>query len=178
MPSKTYFIFLIKFLLLFCVLYFGTYAFIGLSVEGGRYIPFLKQIDYVSWYRQFLLQSAEQLLKWMGYNAYTRGAYYLYLNGKNGIQLIYECLGIGVLSFWVSFLVTDLVGNIKTKIKWILIGLFTITILNILRIAFLLLAAYKHWISVGVFDHHTLYNTIVYICIIGLLLYYRKKVIE
>jgi hypothetical protein len=32
-------IFLVKFLGLFAVLYYGTYAFIGLSTEGDLYIP-------------------------------------------------------------------------------------------------------------------------------------------
>ena len=174
--SRTYILFLVKFLALFSLLYFGTYAFIGLSVEGGRYIPFLKQVDYVSAYRQLLLKGGEKILNLSGYYAYVRDEYHLYINGRSSIQLVYECLGIGVISFWISFIAADLYGNFKKKITWILIGVIMITLLNMIRIALLLLAAYKKWINVGLFDHHTLYNAIVYACVLGLLLYYRKVI--
>ncbi|TAH05930.1 MAG: hypothetical protein EAZ13_10870, partial [Sphingobacteriia bacterium] len=136
--SRAYILFLVKFLGLFCVLYYGTYAFIGLSVEGGRYIPWLKQVDYVSAYRNTILSCSEKLLQWMGYNAYRQGNYYLYLDGRNGVQLIYECLGIGMISFWVAFVATDIGGTIKAKLKWIFAGICFITLLNIIRISFLL----------------------------------------
>lgn len=144
-------------------------------MEGGYFIPFLKYIDYVSCYRQLLLGSAEKLLDLFGYNAYTRGPYLLYINGKSGIQLVYECLGIGVLSFWIAFIATDVYGTFKNKIRWILFGLLIITVLNIARIIVLLLAVYKHWMNIAGIDHHTLYNSIVYIIVLLMVFSYRKK---
>ncbi|MDD2794192.1 MAG: exosortase/archaeosortase family protein [Sediminibacterium sp.] len=173
--DRSYILFLLRFLGLFSLLYFGTYAFIGLSTEGGHFIPFLKHIDYVSWYRQLLLRSSEMVLDLLEYNAYTRGPYLLYINGKSGIQLVYECLGIGVLSFWIAFVTTDVYGTFKTKIRWILYGIITITVLNIARIIVLLLAVYKHWIHIAGIDHHTLYNSIVYGIVLLMLFFYRKK---
>lgn len=145
-------------------------------MEGGYFIPFLKHIDYVSCYRQLLLGSAEKLLDLFGYNAYTRGPYLLYINGKSGLQLVYSCLGIGVLSFWVAYIVTHQNGTAKTKMKWVFTGLLLITVLNIIRIVVLLLAVYKHWINIAGIDHHTLYNIIVYVIVLLMALYYRKKV--
>ena len=158
------------------MLYYGTYAFIGLSAKGGLYIEWLKYVDYVGLYRKILLKSSEGLLTILGYNAYTRGSFYLYINGKNGIQLIYECLGIGILSFWVAFVVTDIYGTIKAKLKWVLIGITVVTLLNILRLTLLLVAANKKWVNVMLFDHHTFYNTMLYIIVLGMLLLYRKKI--
>ncbi len=174
--SRASILFLLKFLGLFCVLYYGTYAFIGLSVEGGRFIPWFKQVDYVTAYRNSILICAEKLLQWMGFNAYRQGNYYLYLDGKHGVQLIYECLGIGILSFWMAFVATDIGGSIKEKIKWILIGISFISILNIIRISFLLLSAYKQWLNTKNFDHHTVYNIILYCFVFGLLYLYKQRV--
>ncbi len=173
--DRGYILFLLRFLGLFSLLYFGTYAFIGLSTEGGYYIPFLKYIDYVSWYRQLLLGSAETVLDLFGYDAYTRGPYLLYINGKSGIQLVYECLGIGVLSFWIAFIVTYQKAARKTRVQWVLAGILLITVLNIIRIIVLLLAVYKHWINIAGIDHHTLYNIIVYVIVLGMVLCYSKK---
>ncbi|MDD2794222.1 MAG: exosortase/archaeosortase family protein [Sediminibacterium sp.] len=174
--DRSYILFLLRFLGLFSLLYFGTYAFIGLSAEGGYFIPFLKQIDYVSWYRQLLLRSSETVLDLLGYNAYTRGPYLLYINGKSGLQLVYSCLGFGVLSFWIAYVVTHQSGTTKTKIKWAITGILLITVLNIIRIIVLLLAVYKHWINIAGIDHHTLYNCIVYVIVLLMAFYYRKKV--
>lgn len=161
---------------IFCVLYYGTYGFIGLSVEGGHYLPWLKKIDYVTAYRNSLLNSAETALRWLGYNAYRQGNYYLYLAGRNGVQLIYECLGIGMLAFWAAFVATDLGVGIWVKIKWVLVGIGFISVLNVVRISLLLLSAYKHWLNAKTFDHHTVYNIILYCFVFGLLYYYKKKV--
>lgn len=175
--DRSYILFLLRFLGLFSLLYFGTYAFIGLSVEGGHYVPFLKYIDYVSWYRQLLLHAAEAVLDLFGYNAYIRGQYLLYINGKSGIQLVYECLGIGILSFWTAFVVTNQYGTFKTKIQWVITGTVVITVLNIARIVVLLLAVYKRGINIAGVDHHTFYNIIVYACVLLMVLCYRKKAI-
>lgn len=158
------------------MLYYGTYAFIGLSAKGGLYIEWFKYVDYVSFYRKILLKSSEGLLTILGYHAYTRGSFYLYVNGKNGIQLVYQCLGIGIISFWVAYIVTDIVGTLKSKIKWVLIGVTTITILNIIRLTLLLVAANKKWLNVANFDHHNFYNIVLYLIVLGMLLLYRKKI--
>lgn len=168
-------IYLVKFLGLFGVLYYGTYAFIGLSTEGGLYFSWLKYIDYVSWYRQFLLKSAEHFLGVFGQYAFVDGRFYLNINGRLRIQLIYECLGIGVNSFWVAFVVTNQMGGLVYKVYMVVSGLIIITLLNISRIVILAFALYNKWPLIAKIEHHTLYNYIVYLVIILMVWWYKKR---
>ena len=168
-------IYLIKFFGLFLVLYYGTYAFIGLSTEGKLYIPWLKYIDYVSWYRYFLLKSSEHILGVFGQYAFVEDRFYLNINGRIRIQLIYECLGIGVNSFWIAFVITNVYRGIKNKITWLLSGIIVIALLNIVRIVLLSFALYNKWPLVAKIEHHTLYNYIVYIVIIIMVWLYKKR---
>lgn len=168
-------IYLAKFFGLFLVLYYGTYAFIGLSTEGNLYIPWLKYIDYVSWYRHLLLKSAEYFLGVLGQYAFVEDRFYLNINGRLRIQLIYECLGIGVNSFWVAFVISEAYSTIKNKISWVIAGVLVITILNITRIVLLSFALYNKWPLFAKIEHHTLYNYIVYIVIIIMVWLYKKR---
>jgi len=168
-------IFLAKFFGLFLVLYYGTYAFIGLSTEGDLYFPWLKYIDYVSWYRHFLLKSAEHFLGVLGEYAFVEDRFYLNINGRLRIQLIYECLGIGVNSFWVAFVVTNKLGGKVYKVYWVLSGFLIITLLNISRIIVLGLALYNKWPLLAKIEHHTLYNYLVYVVIILMVWLYKKR---
>lgn len=169
----------IKFLLLFlstyAVLYYGTYAFIGLSTEGGKYIHWLRYVDYVSLYRRILLGSASQIIEWLGYYTQIRGKYLLYINGTVGIQLVYWCLGIGILSFWVSYIFAFTGDTLGFRLKWIIIGIVVITCLNIMRIALLLITYYHKGISTSGINHHDIYNYIVYGIVFLLLFLHRKK---
>ncbi len=168
-------IFLVKFLGLFAILYYGTYAFIGLSTEGNLYLPWLKYIDYVSWYRQFLLKSAEYFLGVFGQNAFVEDRFYLNIKGLLRIQLIYECLGIGVNSFWVAYVVTSKLSSPVYKVYSVLAGVLIITLLNISRIVLLAFALYNKWPLIAKIEHHTLYNYIVYIVILYMIWLYKKR---
>ncbi len=167
--------FLVKFLLIFLVLYYGTYAFIGLSEKGGYYIEWLKHIDYVSYYRTMLLCSATHWLGVFGDYALVEGRFYLNMGGRLRIQLIYQCLGIGVNAFWVAFVVADVYSNVKRKIIWVLAGFLLISILNIARIVILAKALFYHWPLLAKIEHHTIYNYGVYAVVIAMVLLYKKK---
>ncbi|MEN9599191.1 MAG: hypothetical protein RL596_1502 [Bacteroidota bacterium] len=167
--------FLIRFLALYAILYFGTYAFIGLSTEGGIYLTWLKYVDYVSLYRRLLLSGAAQIIEWMGYYTQQRGTFLLYINGANGIQLVYWCLGIGIISFWVSYVLAFQTDSIQFRLRWIIYGIFFITVLNIFRISLILIANYVQYASLFEMDHHDLYNIILYLMLGVLLLIHKKK---
>ena len=83
---------------------------------------------------------------------------------RNGVsvQLVYSCLGYGVLSFWTAFVVANN-GEIRFKVKWILIGFVVIIFSNIVRICTLLIANQTKWFKPFSLDHHTTYNIISYI---------------
>jgi exosortase/archaeosortase family protein len=159
----------LRFLLLFgglyVALYYGTYAFIGLSTPGDRYWPFLENLDYVSAYRWALLHAAKILLETMGYAPTVYGKFYLFIGLKSGIQLVYQCLGIGVLSFWTAYVCADFQkgkDSVKSLLAWVLAGWVLITALNILRISLLLLAIHLHWVKPAEIDHHSFYTAVLY----------------
>lgn len=166
--------FLFFFLSIYTLLYYGTYAFIGLSTEGGRYIAWLKYIDYVSLYRYILLGTASQVIEWLGYYTQLRGKYLLYVNGTIGIQLMYWCLGIGILSFWISYVFAYSGDTLRFRLKWIIVGIVIITCLNIARIVLLLMTYYHKGVKEGGINHHDLYNYILYGIIFLMMIIHRK----
>ena len=173
--SKQDIYFIAKFLLIFLVLYYGTYAFIGLSEKGGYYIAWLQHIDYVSCYRTLLLRSAVHWLGVLGDYALVQDRFYLNMGGRLRIQLIYQCLGIGVNAFWVAFVLADNYSSIKQKIAWVFAGVVLITLLNIARIVVLAKALFYHWPLLAKMEHHTVYNYGVYAVVIAMVVLYKKK---
>ena len=173
--SKNDIYFIAKFLLIFLVLYYGTYAFIGLSEKGGYYIEWLKHIDFVSYYRTMLLRSATHWLGVFGDYALVEGRFYLNMGGRLHIQLIYQCLGIGINAFWVAFVIADIQSSIQRKIIWVLAGILLISILNITRIVVLAKALYYHWPLLAKIEHHTVYNYGLYGVVLVMVLLYNKK---
>ena len=161
----------------FCLFYGGTYAFIGLNAAGGRLdlSSYTQYLDYVTVYRNFILEGAEYLLEMVGYSAKREGAYTLRINDYNGVVLVYECLGIGVISFWLAFIITDETRQWKQKFLWMITGIGIISTFNMLRIDFLLIAGLKGWKMTGGIEHHTAYNWVLYAIMIGLLLLYQYK---
>jgi len=166
--------FLRKFLLVFGLLYMGTYGFIALvSPSGSLSLPFLQQLDYVAAYRDCLLHGAGQILEWLGYIAAYPDSYRLQINGANRVQLVYDCLGIGIGAFWIAWCWAGAV-DLKSAIKWMVGGFLLITVLNMLRIALLLIAHYEHWSIFAGMDHHDMYNLVIYAVLLLLLwLHYR-----
>ena len=83
------------------------------------------------------------------------------------------CLGYGVMSFWIAFVVANKGTSIK-KLKWLLGGLFLICLINVIRISLLLLAINFHWLT-PYFNHHTWFNIIAYLIIFILIYFYDKS---
>jgi exosortase/archaeosortase family protein len=157
--------YLLKFVISFCILYYGTLAMIGLASPGGYYSPFIHNyLDYVSWLRFALLSVSKFVLALFGYSTFIDGAYTLRMKGGYGVHLVYSCLGFGVMSFWVAFIFANKVKWQK-KVKWIMIGLLSIFFINVIRISLLLVAVNKNWPNVLNLDNHTLFNIAAYILI-------------
>ena len=91
------------------------------------------------------------------------------------IQLIYQCLGIGVNAFWVAFVLADNYSSIKQKIAWVITGFLVITILNITRIVILAKALFYKWPILAKIEHHTLYNYGVYAVVIAMVYLFKRK---
>lgn len=164
----------------FSFFYGGTYAFIGLNASGGRFdlSDFTHYIDYVTTYRNFILNGASFLLQTMDYAAVREGEYILRINNYNGIALVYECLGIGVISFWLAFIITDESRQWKQKCLWLIAGMLIISFSNMLRIDLLLIAGLKGWKITGDIEHHTAYNWVLYAIVIAMVFIYQSKKIK
>ncbi len=125
-----------------------------------------------------LLKSATYWLGVFGDYALVEGRFYLNMGGRMRIQLIYQCLGIGINSFWVAFILADTINNIKQKITWLFFGVALITILNITRIVILAKALFYQWPLLAKIEHHTFYNYGVYAVVMAMLFLYKKKTIK
>lgn len=175
LADKVFIRFVVKFFLVFAACYYGTLAVIGLTVPGGHYSPFVDHyLDYVSWIRNSLLYGSKAALSVFGIDSYVVGDHNLrYFNGR-GIRIEYECVGYGVMSFWIAF-VTASAGTFKKKIIWCVGGLFFIWLLNITRLSLLLVAINKGRPMPLGWDHHTWFNIFAYLFIFTFMFLFNRQ---
>ena len=155
-------IYLLKFLGAFCLLYFGTVMMIGLAVPGGYYIDFIHQyFDYVSLLRKSLLYGAKIFLSAGGYHSSIEKVYNLKFENGSSVHMVYSCLGYGIISFWLAFLFANK-GSVQKKTLWMVAGFLAIWLINVTRIALLVLAINKRWAMPFGINHHTWFNIAAY----------------
>ena len=148
---------------------------IGLSVPGGHYSGFVDHyLNYVSWLRSSLLKGSKFLLSLLGFKTYIAGAYNLRMLNGRGIRLVYECVGYGVMSFWIAFVVAS-AGTLKRKILWLIFGLIFIWLLNIARLSLLLVATNKGWLMPLGWDHHTWFTIFAYLFIFIFMFLFNRQ---
>ena len=170
MPVKIFFnknliSYLLKFIICFCILYYGSLAVIGLSSPGGYYSSFVHDyLNYIATLRFILLYSSKLLLAIFGYTTFMDGMYTVRMQGGYGVHLVYSCLGIGVMSFWTAFIFANKVRWQK-KIKWTVVGLVAIFFINVMRVSLLLVAVNSKWSNPLNLDNHFLFNIAAYILI-------------
>lgn len=154
--------YLVKFLLIFSVLYFGTKALIGITSPGGFYSTLATDyLDYISLLRNGLLYSSKALLSILGYHTYLKDTFTLKLDDGRGVKIVYSCIGYGLMSFWMAFIIANK-GKFIKKMKWMLAGLFFIFFVNVMRISLMLIGIKQHWSAPFGLDNHTLFNITVY----------------
>ncbi len=165
LKDKAFILFVAKFLLVFAACYYGTLAWIGITVPGGIYSPLIDHyLDYVTWVRNSLLYGSKFQLSLFGIDTYIAGDYNLRMVNGRGVRMVYECVGYGVMSFWIAFVVAS-AGSLKRKIFWLATGLIGIWLLNITRVSLLLVATNKGWPMPLGLDHHTWFNIFAYLFI-------------
>jgi exosortase/archaeosortase family protein len=164
-----------KFLVAFCFLYYGTIAVIGLATPGNHYIPFIDHyFGYYRWLRDSLLYGSKYLSKLLGYTVDIWPPNYLRVRSGKGVMLAYDCLGYGVISFWLAFVFANSSG-IKTKLAWMLSGVAALWLINVIRITAFLIAHNHNWPMPLGWDHHTWFNIASYVLIFFLIWFYDKK---
>jgi exosortase/archaeosortase family protein len=163
--------FIITFILLFAAFYYFNILFFGITAPGNYYSAFLADhLNYIRGLRWLLLHSTAQILNWLGYGAITN-EYDLLVAGHGVIQLVYSCLGLGLISFFAAF-VLSYPKKWKSKIIFLIGGIIGIELLNITR--FVLLALFWNKRDATIFDHHTVFNIFIYLTI-AITLYFWVK---
>jgi exosortase/archaeosortase family protein len=162
--------FVVSFIILFAAFYYFNILFFGITSPGHHYNAFLADhLNYIRWLREALLNSSAQIINWLGFAAIT-DEYDLLVAGHGAIQLVYSCLGLGIISFFAAF-VLSYPKKWKPKIIFLISGILAIELLNIVRCVLLALLWQKH---VFIVDQHTIFNILVYI-IIAVSLYFWVK---
>ena len=168
--------YIVKFILLFLVFYFFHIFFLGLTSPGGDlYSSFLEsKLNYISWFTDSILLTASLICKVFGLHSYLAGQQIIRADSGVGVQVWLPCLGLGISSFWVAFVMAHK-DNWKGRLLWSLVGVFTIWFINCWRIAILLLALERNWQGAKYIDHHDMFNFIAYSFILVLIYFYGKK---
>ncbi|HEX3386960.1 MAG TPA: hypothetical protein VHS53_17290, partial [Mucilaginibacter sp.] len=91
--------------------------------------------------------------------------------GHGIIQLVYSCLGLGIMSFFTAFVIA-FPKKLRSKIIFYFSGIVIFQILNIIR--FVVLALFWKSTRGIILDHHTIFNILIYV-LIGISLYFWIK---
>lgn len=169
-------LFVVKLILLYVLFYGLSLALIGCASPAGKmYIPFLaEKLNLVEGYRFFLLKASEAFTSISGFESRIVPPYNLKV-GNSGITLVYSCMGYGLMSLWLALIIAYPSGW-RQKILPLIGGLILINILNIIRIGGLAMLYSEgetelfSWI-----DHHTLFNTVVYIAMFVVFVLWIRK---
>lgn len=156
--------FLMRFILLFAGIYSFNWGYMALTDDRGHlYSTFLAQhLNYFAWLRWTIIHLANAMLHGVGVDSYIADVFTLKAPNHHGVYVGPPCLGYGMISFWLAFVIAhdDLKGR---KIMYSIAGVLLLWLLNCLRVAMLVYAVQKHWNVNRWMDHHTMFNTAVYL---------------
>lgn len=167
--------FVVKFISLFLFFYVGTIIWIGLAAPGKYYSPFIdRYLDYVSGIKILLMKGTKILLAIAGFQTQIEPAYTIRIVHGRGVVIAMDCVGYGVYSFWLAFVIANAAAFTK-KMKWIVFGLLLLLVINITRISLFLLAINKNWPMPLNIDHHTWFDIFAYIAIFTMIYFFDKN---
>ena len=172
---KPFIIFLLKFLGLFCLLYFGTLAIIGLAAPEGWYSPFVAaHLDYVSGLKLGLMWGVKILLSLFGIQTSMHPGFVIRVLNGRGVTIAMSCVGYGVYSFWIAYVVSSSVTLFR-KLWWTIGGLLALWLINTIRIAMFLVAVDRNKEMPLGLDHHTWFTIVAYACIFAMIWLFEKQ---
>ncbi len=165
-----------RFLLIFFLLALAFYSYVGIISPGGKtYSVFLdKYANFPAWLTYFICKCAKRLLQLFGYSVYQKKANNVTISGSRGVNIIWACLGFRVIGYWVAF-VSAHYAAWKYKLKWIMIGVLSITMINIFRIALIALGLHYNWKAFNTIEPHLAFNVVSYIAIFILTFWFIAK---
>jgi exosortase/archaeosortase family protein len=139
--------FAVVFVALFACFYYFNIFYLGITSPGNHYSLFLDEnLNYIQWLRWVLLLISKQILLGLGFTTIT-----------NDIDLLVA--GHGHLAAFVIAYPKP----VKEKVLFLTAGILIIQLLNIAR--FVILALYWKPSEKHLFDHHTIFNAIIYLII-------------
>jgi len=166
--------FVIKVIVFFFLFDYFFEFLIGASIEGGIYWPVLAKFNLAEGYRDFLLNASSAIIRLLGYDTHIDGKHLFILYG-GGINLGYSCYGFGVISALMA-LILAYPKEIRQKIRFVVIGLLGIIVLNIIRIISLTIVYTEiPRDNLKNVDHHLIFNIVVYILVFGIFFWYVEK---
>ncbi|MDB5062081.1 MAG: hypothetical protein JWP67_1924 [Mucilaginibacter sp.] len=169
----------IKFSIIVLLLYYFSIVYNGIvSPEGRFYSPFLDHyLNYISWVRVSILYVSKFIALVFGTHSYSTDSQLIKLSNGAEVEIWLPCLGFGVMSCWISFVVTHKAAWQK-KILWCITGSLVIWFINCWRIAILLIALDNNWKKYSAIDHHDIFNIVAYTFVFILMYlysnYYKK----
>ena len=165
----------IKFIIALFVLYIlfsqGNLFMNSVMSPGGKFYNayIAEHFDYIQGLKTALIIPAVWIIKLFGFYAVYNEMDVMVVSGPL-LRINYSCLGLGVMSFLAAF-VLSFPASWKSTFKMLIIGLISIYVLNILRIAGLGILFGTFQSQRNYFEyHHEIFNVIVYI-IIFIMLY-------
>ena len=170
--SPIVFWFLLKVIVLYLVLdnFFTLYT--GLTIPGGLYSSFLdNHLDFISSFRSFLLWGGVQFASLIGYPADYIGLI-LYVRGGASVQLVYSCLGFGLMSAYMALVLAWPARWVYRAVS-LLVGVAIIIILNMIRLGGLaVLYTTGNYGFFKYINHHDLFNIVVLLVVLILFILY------
>ena len=98
-------------------------------------------------------------------------------NGGRGVYIAMSCVGYGVYSFWIAFVIANK-GSFWKKAAWTFFGVLALWFINVIRITLFLTAINKGWpMPLGI-DHHTWFNIFAYLLIFIMIWLYDKRMFK
>ena len=170
----------IKFVIVLFVLYIlfsqGNLFMNSVMSPGGRYYNayIAEHFNYIQGLKTALIKPAVWVIKLFGFYAIYNDMDVMVVNGPY-LRINYSCLGLGVMSFLAAF-VLAFPASWKSTAKMLVIGIVSIYLLNICRIAGLGLLFGFFQSQRNYFEyHHEIFNVIVYIIIFIMLYIWIRK---
>ncbi len=166
--------FLLLFLSLFLLLYYFNIFYMGITAPGNFYIPFLDEhLDYIQGFRHLLIGASAAVLRLLGHEVFQSDTT-VHAYNVGGVTVVYSCLGLGVMSFFIAFVAAWPNRSVKSKLLFLPLGLLLIQTLNIIRFVAITLF-WRQLPYKSLIDHHTLFNIILYAVLLGAIYIWISK---
>jgi exosortase family protein XrtF len=159
---------LVRFLLIFILLYLGWYILYQSILHPWGKLDMLVINDTVA--------HTQQLLSFLGYPVFVSNSETIRtvgIDGTHGLWIGDPCNGLTLFALFASF-IAAFPGSWKKKLWFIPVGILIIHLLNIIRVTGLCIIV-KHnpdWLQ---FNHTYLFQIIMYGCIFGIWMFWVRK---